>query len=106
MNADMIEYLANMERRVNKLADQIEELKNIMIETFRKEGGSQICPHKYEWVQSVTHDTTEIQTYVVNCVVKLLKSLLIRANKRKVLLQQKHTGKMCKISQNSLKKCD
>lgn len=48
MNADMIEYLANMERRVNKLAAQIEELKNIMVETFRKEGGSQICPHKYE----------------------------------------------------------
>ncbi len=29
MNADMIEYLANMERRVNKLADQIEELKTL-----------------------------------------------------------------------------
>ena len=34
MNADMIEYLANMERRVNKLADQIEELKTLWWKPF------------------------------------------------------------------------
>ena len=76
MNRDMIEYLANMERRVNKLADQIEELKNIMVETFRKEGGSQICPHKYEWIQSVTHDNTEIQTYVCQLCGKTFKKVV------------------------------
>ena len=32
MNLEMIEYFANIERRVNKLADQIEDLKSIMVE--------------------------------------------------------------------------
>lgn len=76
MNLEMIEYFANIERRVNKLAEQIEDLKSIMMETFRKEGGSQICPHKYEWVQSVTHDTTEIQTYVCQLCGKTLKKVV------------------------------
>lgn len=47
-----------------------------MVETFRKEGGSQICPHKYEWVQSVTHDTTEIQTYVCQLCGKTFKKVV------------------------------
>ena len=72
MNADMIEYLANMERRVNKLADQIEDLKNIMLETFRREGGSQICPHRYEWVQSKRINNVEVHTYVCSLCGKTL----------------------------------
>lgn len=76
MNEDMIEYLANMERRVNKLADQIEDLKSIMVETFRKEGGSQICPHRYEFVQAVKHDTTEIRTYVCSLCGKTFKKVV------------------------------
>ena len=90
MNEDMIEYLANMERRVNKLADQIEDLKSIMVETFRKEGGSQICPHRYEFVQAVKHDTQQkfVLMFVV-CVVRPSKRLLTRKNKRKVLLPTK-----------------
>lgn len=76
MNEDMIEYLANMERRVNKLADQIEDLKSIMVETFRKEGGSQICPHRYEFVQAVKHDITEIRTYVCSLCGKTFKKVV------------------------------
>lgn len=73
MNEDMIEYLANMERRVNKLIDQIEDLKSIMLETFRKEGGSQICPHRYEWVQSERINNVEVHTYVCSLCGKTLK---------------------------------
>lgn len=76
MNEDMIEYLANMERRVNKLADQIEELKGIIVGTFRKEGGSQICPHRYEWVQTAKHNNTEIRTYVCELCGKTFKEVV------------------------------
>lgn len=76
MNEDMIEYLANMERRVNKLADQIEDLKNIMLETFRREGGPQICPHRYEWVQSKRINNVEVHTYVCSlCGKTLIKTV-------------------------------
>ena len=76
MNEDMIEYLANMERRVNKLIDQIEDLKSIMLETFRKEGGSQICPHRYEWVQTEKHNNKEIHTYVCELCGKTFKEVV------------------------------
>ena len=76
MNEDMIEYLANMERIVNRLTDQIEDLKNIIEETFRQEGGSQICPHRYEVVQTVTYDTTEIRTYVCRLCGKTFKKVV------------------------------
>lgn len=76
MNEDMIEYLANMERRVNKLIDQIEDLKSIMLETFRKEGGSQICPHRYEWIQTEKHNNKEIHTYVCELCGKTFKEVV------------------------------
>ena len=75
MNKDMIEYLANMERRVNSLADQIEDLENIIEETFHREGGARICPHRYEVVQTVKYDTTEICTYVCRLCGKSYKKV-------------------------------
>ena len=76
MDLEMIEYFANIERRVNKLTDQIEDLRNIIEETFHQEGGSQICPHRYECVQTKKYDKTEIRTYVCSLCGKTFKKVI------------------------------
>lgn len=76
MNLETIEYFANIERRINKLSSQIEDLRNIVEETFHQEGGSQICPHRYECVQTKKHDKIEIRTYVCSLCGKTYKKVI------------------------------
>ena len=76
MNEEMISYCANMERRVNELYNKIVELENIIVDMYRQEGGSQICPHRYEWVQSKCVNNTEIRTYVCKLCGKTFKEVI------------------------------
>lgn len=76
MNEEMIEYCANMERRVNNLYKQIVELKQILVDMYHQEGGSQICPHRYEWVETKKYDKTEIRTYTCELCGKTYKKVV------------------------------
>lgn len=76
MNEEMISYCANMERRVNALYDKIVELESIIRDMYHQEGGSQICPHRYEVTQIKRYDNTEIRTYVCSLCSKTYKKVI------------------------------
>ena len=67
MNEEMISYCANMERRVNAL---------YIMDMYRQEGGSQICPHRYEWTQSNKCGNIEVHTYVCSLCGKTYKEVV------------------------------
>lgn len=76
MNEEMISYCANMERRVNALYNKIVELEGIIMDMYRQEGGSQICPHRYEWTQSNKCGNIEVHTYVCSLCGKTYKEVV------------------------------
>lgn len=76
MNEEMISYCANLERRIDALHNKIVELESIIIDMYHQEGGSQICPHRYEVTQIQRYDKTEIRTYVCSLCGKTYKKVI------------------------------
>lgn len=76
MNEEMISYCANLERRVNDLYNKIVELESIIVDMYHQEGGSQICPHRYECVQTKKYDKTDIRTYTCMLCGKTYKKVI------------------------------